>query len=153
MNVYKYEKPWDYHWFMMTILKLIATWQEIKKLWFFSLSANLYIIKWALLNAPGGCYKFYIHRRGGGGCVGRRCRGKSSVSIKSPENNKTIIKWLFLMLSRFRQDTGENLPLITWGWLELLQTLIQYIYVDRIEGQTTTLKTAIRIQVSVYVIA
>ena len=57
------------------------------------------------------------------------------------------------MLSRFRQDTGENLPLITWGWLELLQTLIQYIYVDRIEGQTTTLKTAIRIQVSVYVIA
>ena len=54
------------------------------------------------------------------------------------------------MLSRFRQDTGENLPLITWGWLELLQTLIQYIYVDRVEGQTTTLKTAIRIQVHMY---
>ena len=58
MNVYKYEKPWDYHWFTMTILKLIATWQEIKKMWFFSLSANLYINKWAIINAPGGCYNF-----------------------------------------------------------------------------------------------
>ena len=77
----------------------------------------------------GVVIRFYMHRGEEGCCVGRRCRGKSSVSIKSPENNKTIIiKWLFLMLSRFRQDTGENLPLITWGWLELLQILNQYIY-------------------------